>query len=66
MTTRLIAGQEYITTRQLARRWNMSVDTLRKWRYEGRGPRYFKPSGPNGNALYKIADIEEWEREHTK
>ncbi len=57
---------EYLTTAQLAKRWSMSPNTLRNWRQNAKGPRYFKPSGRHGNALYKIDDIEEWERSRTK
>lgn len=55
----------YLTTAELAQRWKISANTIRNWRFRGTGPRYFKPAGTNGKALYAIIDIVEWERSHT-
>lgn len=56
---------KYLTSAELAARWNMSTITLRYWRRKGEGPRYFKPAGRNGRTLYPLESIEAWEREHT-
>lgn len=63
MATTIMDGRAYLTTAQLARRWSMSPNTLRNWRYRNMGPAYFKPSGAMGKALYRISDIEAWEKE---
>lgn len=39
----------------------VTVDQLKQWRKEGKGPAYFKPGGPRGHAtLYALSDIEEF------
>lgn len=55
----------YLTTAELAQRWKISANTIRNWRFRSAGPRYFKPAGERGKALYALADILEWERLHT-
>lgn len=57
--------QAYLTTADLAQRWQISANTLRNWRFKGVGPAYFKPSGDRGKALYKLEDIKAWEAENT-
>jgi len=37
---------------------NVSVSALRKWRNQGRGPRYLKPNGTS--VKYRAEDIEAW------
>ncbi|NDF11810.1 MAG: DNA-binding protein [Proteobacteria bacterium] len=34
--------KEYLTPTELAELWGISENTLRKWRWEGKGPRYVK------------------------
>jgi hypothetical protein len=35
--------------------------TLRRWRLEGRGPRYIRiGNGPAARVLYRWADVETW------
>lgn len=57
--------QPYLSTEELAARWNMSPQTLRNWRLDKRGPRYFKPSGKYGPALYRVAEVEAYEKKHS-
>jgi hypothetical protein len=38
----------------------MSHRTLERWRWEGKGPRYLKVGG---RVLYRLADIEAFERQ---
>lgn len=55
----------YLTTADLATRWSMSANTIRNWRFRGLGPRFFKPAGDRGKALYKLADVLAWEAART-
>jgi DNA-binding transcriptional regulator YiaG len=32
----------HLSTEQLAARWDVTVDTIERWRSEGIGPRYIK------------------------
>ena len=51
---------QYLTQIELARRWRMSPRTLEGWRWLKHGPAYFK----FGHVLYRLSDIESFEREH--
>lgn len=59
-------NDDFLTTRQLAKRWNLEPDTLKKWRGSGKGPLYHKV-GRRIN--YGLEEIEEYEltklRSHT-
>lgn len=48
----------YLNSEHLARRYKCSPRTIERWRYEGRGPTYFKM---NGRVLYHIDDLVEFE-----
>lgn len=54
----------WLTAAELSARWNgtISVRTMANWRTSGCGPRYFKLGG---RVLYKISDIEDFERART-
>jgi hypothetical protein len=52
----------YFTPKMLAYRWNISVDTLQRWRIANDGPRYVKVGG---RVKYKIADIIKYEKSRT-
>lgn len=56
----------YLSSRQLAKRLGISVHTLKNWRQKGYGPPFLKLAGPQSRTRYKLADVETWEREHTK
>lgn len=53
---------EMISTEELARRWQMHPKTLSNWRVQGRGPVYVKLGGRNATVLYRLVDIEAYER----
>jgi hypothetical protein len=53
--------QVFVSTDMLAERWNMSTNTLRNWRAQGRGPGYVKLGE---RILYRMRDIEEYENAH--
>lgn len=55
--------EQFIDQKQLARRWAMSPRTLERWRWLRQGPVYFKLGG---KVVYRLADIEGFEREHVR
>jgi excisionase family DNA binding protein len=54
--------KDFLTTKELAKRWNMSHRTLEQWRCQGKGLPFFK-TGRKVN--YRIQDIEAYEKAHT-
>ena len=50
---------KFITSNELAARWRCKIDSLARWRREGKDPPFYKI---NGNILYKMADIEAMEQ----
>lgn len=55
-----------LTEKDLAARWGIKVDTMRRRRRNGNVPRYLQPGGPGTVILYKLRDVEAWERKATK
>lgn len=57
----------FITSEQLAKRWNLSPLTLRDWRADKKGPRYVKLGNPTSksNVLYRVTDVEDFENKRT-
>lgn len=52
-----------LTPRMLVERWNISDNTLRKWRVAGTGPAYIKLGNRrNSEVRYRQDDIEEFEK----
>lgn len=50
--------QPHFTREELAARWGVTVATLDQWRWNGRGPRFFKP----GRIIYyRVKDVELFE-----
>jgi hypothetical protein len=45
----------------LAERWQVSVRTLERWRWQKRGPKYIKVGS---RVRYRIEDVENFERSH--
>jgi hypothetical protein len=50
---------QFITQIELAIRWSMNENTLRYWRWNGRGPKYIKIGR---RVLYRLDDIEQFEQ----
>ncbi len=48
---------KYLTTDELAQELRTPVDTIRYWRYAGKGPRSLKVGR---RVLYDPADVEAW------
>jgi hypothetical protein len=53
----------HINQAQLAKRWNISMRTLERWRWLGRGPVFLKLGG---RVLYRLEDIETYEANHLR
>ena len=47
--------KEFLTPTELAERWRVHVNSVARWRMEGKPPDYHMI---NGKILYKLADIE--------
>ena len=50
----------FFNQNELAKRWRLSGRTLERWRYEKRGPSWIRAGG---RVLYRVTDIEEFERQ---
>ena len=56
---------ELLTTAELAKRWKMTEDAIRKQRIFGRGPSYIKlGDSDKSHVRYKIEDIEAFEAQN--
>lgn len=51
-----------LTEAELAKRWSVSVQTLRRWRQQETGPAYMKLGK---RVAYSLEAIEKYERENT-
>ncbi len=49
-----------VSERHAAELCGLSHDTLRRYRRQGRGPRYVRVGGPNGPVRIRIADLDDW------
>lgn len=50
-----------LTSPNAARLLGVKPQTLRKWRYQGRGPRFVRlGTGRQSPAAYRLADLEAW------
>lgn len=48
----------HLTEHELAERLRLSVRTLQRWRWQGKGPAYLKLGR---RVVYRLADVEAWE-----
>ncbi|MBX9804817.1 MAG: helix-turn-helix domain-containing protein [Alphaproteobacteria bacterium] len=53
----------FLTSDDLADRWNMPPTTLSQWRWNGRGPEYYKMGK---HIRYKIEHVETFEEERRR
>ncbi len=53
------SDSKFLTTDELADRWRVTPQTLRRWRSEGREPPFYRIQG---TALYKLADVKQYEQ----
>lgn len=49
-----------LTTAEFAERAQISTETARKWRRDGRGPAYIRDG--EGFIRYPVRDVEAWEK----
>ena len=48
--------KEFLTPNELAERWRVHVNSVERWRREGKPPSFYTITG---KILYKLAEIEE-------
>ncbi len=54
----------FLTTQDLAQRWGMKPQTIRKRRVTGGGPKYVRlGDSPHSKPLYPLSEVERYERE---
>jgi hypothetical protein len=60
-------AETYLTPVDLAERTGYSIDTLARWRCEGKGPEFMKPGGnaKQARVRYRLSAVEAWERAQT-
>jgi len=51
----LECNDQFLTSKELAERWRVHVNSVERWRREGKPPDYILI---NGKILYNLADIE--------
>ena len=51
---------QLMSTAQVAEMLGLQPQTLRLWRYHGKGPRYERYGGSKSRAFYSLSDIHEW------
>ena len=49
-----------LQTASVAALLGLKPQTLRKWRLQGRGPRYVRLGGPTGRVVYRRCDVDAW------
>ena len=53
----------FFTQKEVAKRWKISLSTLERWRWTGKGPKYMK----FGNQIrYTLAQLREHERKRNR
>ena len=51
-----------LTERELAKRWQISVKTLYRWRVQGTGPAYVRlQETPAAPVRYRLEDVQQFE-----
>lgn len=55
--------EQHLNESGLADRLRLSVRTLQRWRWKGRGPPYLKLGG---RVVYRLEDVKAWERRNRK
>ena len=56
---------QLLTPKELADRWKVADNTLRKWRVNGTGPAYIKlGDSRNAEVRYRIEDVEAFEKSY--
>lgn len=50
----------FLKDTEVAEMINVSVNTLRTWRRNGRGPKFLKAEGTRGSIRYDSEDVKKW------
>jgi len=54
-------SNKYLNTQEAANYLRIRAQTLRKWRFTGRGPQYHRLGATNrARVVYSIKDLEDW------
>ena len=56
-------SDSFLSTKHVARRWNLSHRTLERWRCIGTGPQFLKLGG---RVVYRSEDVEAFEAGHLR
>lgn len=59
-----LKGHRLLDTEQLGIRWACSIRTLQNWRWQKKGPKFFHLMKRGNPVVYRLVDIEEWEKEN--
>lgn len=62
MTEQQTKAPIYLTTEELALRYQLHPVTIKKWRQEGKGPKFCKIGS---RVLYPIGEVHKWDAERT-
>ena len=54
---------DLLTEEDLAQRWKVSILTISQWRWNGKGPRFFKMGR---QIFYRPADVQRFEEQKSK
>jgi hypothetical protein len=57
MASRPVNQSKFLGTRAAAEYTGIPFNTLKQWRCEGKGPKFYKP---RGRALYDVRDLDEF------
>ena len=55
--------ERHVREHELSDRLGLSVRTLQRWRWQGKGPAFLKLGG---RVVYRIADVEVWEERNRR
>jgi hypothetical protein len=51
--------EDTLTTKQLAKRWNLAPVTIHQWRVLNRGPKFYKNGG---RVIYPLEEVRKYEK----
>jgi hypothetical protein len=69
MSSQEAVVKNFLTSKQLAERWQMHPGSLANWRVQGKGPKFvrFGMNQPGAaKALYPLSEVEAFEAKHLR